>query len=77
MKVSLGVNIFMRWVFNFCLFGIFPLMVLAYEMSNPGGGVEYDMIFIARTVCDGYLLILVFVPQFFPRFLLFLLFGVA
>ena len=50
MKVSLGVNIFMRWVFNFCLFWIFPLMVLAYEMSNPGGGVEYDMIFIARTV---------------------------
>ena len=50
MKVSLGVNIFMRWVFNFCLFCIFPLMVLAYEISNPGGGVEYDMIFIARTV---------------------------
>ena len=27
-KVSSGVNIFMRWVFNFCLFGIF-LTVLA------------------------------------------------
>ena len=50
MKVSLGVNIFMRWVFNFCLFWIFPLMALAYEMLNPGGGVEYDMIFIACTV---------------------------
>ena len=37
MKVSPGVNIFMRWVFNFCLFWIFPLMV-ACEMSNPGGG---------------------------------------
>ena len=29
MKVSLGVNIFMRWVFNFCLFWIFVLMALA------------------------------------------------
>ena len=29
MKVSSGVNIFMRWVFNFCLFGIFLLMVFA------------------------------------------------
>ena len=38
MKVSLGVNIFMRWVFNFCLFWFFLLMVLACEMSNPGGG---------------------------------------
>ena len=38
MKFSLGVNIFMRWIFNFCLFWIFPLMVLACEMSNPGGG---------------------------------------
>ena len=28
-KVSSGVNVFMRWVFNFCLFGIFLLMVLA------------------------------------------------
>ena len=37
-RFSLGVNIFMRWVFNFCLFWIFPLMVLACEMSNPGGG---------------------------------------
>ena len=36
MKVSPGVNIFMRWVFNFCLFWIFPLIVLACEMSNPG-----------------------------------------
>ena len=42
MKVSPGVNIFMRWVFNFCLFWIFPFMVLAYEMSNPGGG-EFRM----------------------------------
>ena len=38
MKVSPGVNIFMRWVFNFCLFWIFLLMVLVCEMSNPGGG---------------------------------------
>ena len=30
MKVSLGVNIFMRWVFNFYLFWVFVLMVLAY-----------------------------------------------
>ena len=37
MKFSLGVNIFMRWVFNFCLFWNFPIMVLACEMSNPGG----------------------------------------
>ena len=38
MEFSLGVNIFMRWGFNFCLFWIFPLMVLAYEMSILGGG---------------------------------------
>ena len=44
MKVSPGVNIFMRWVLNFCLFWIFLLVVLACEMSNPGGGVEYDMV---------------------------------
>ena len=42
MKVSPGVNIFMRWVFNFCLFWIFPLTVLACEMSNPGEG-EFRM----------------------------------
>ena len=29
MKVSLDVNMFMRWVFNFCLFAIFVLMVIA------------------------------------------------
>ena len=29
MKVSLGVNIFMRWVLNFCLFWIVVIMVLA------------------------------------------------
>ena len=44
MKVSPGVNVFMRWVCNFCLFWIFLLMVLRCEMSNPGGGVEYDMV---------------------------------
>ena len=38
MKVSPGVNIFMRWVFNFCLFCIFVLMVLACEMSKIMGG---------------------------------------
>ena len=32
MKVSPGVNIFMRWVFNFCLSWIFPLMVLACDV---------------------------------------------
>ena len=44
MKVSPGVDIFMRWVFNFCLVWIFLLMVFACQMSNPGGGVEFDMI---------------------------------
>ena len=39
MKVSLGVNMFMHWVFNFCLFRIFVLMVLACSMTNPEGGV--------------------------------------
>ena len=29
MKVSSGVNVFMRWVFNICLYGIFLLMVFA------------------------------------------------
>ena len=38
MKVSPGVNIFMRWVFNFCLLWIFLLKVSACEISNPGGG---------------------------------------
>ena len=38
MKVSPGLNIFMRWIFNFGLFWIFLLMVIACEMSNPGGG---------------------------------------
>ena len=28
MKVSPGVNIFMRWVFNFCLFWIFFLLMV-------------------------------------------------
>ena len=28
-EISSGVNIFMRWFFKFCLFGIFLLMVLA------------------------------------------------
>ena len=36
-KFSFGVHIFMRWIFNFCLFWIFVLMVLACEMSNPEG----------------------------------------
>ena len=49
-KFPPGVNIFMHWIFNFCLFWIFALMVLVCWMSNPGGVVEYDMIFIARTV---------------------------
>ena len=44
MKVSPGVNVFMRWICNVCLFWIFLLMVLRCEISNPGGGVEYDMV---------------------------------
>ena len=44
MKVSPAVDIFMRWVFNFCLFWIFILMVLACEIPNPGGEVEYHMV---------------------------------
>ena len=38
MKVSIALNIFMCWGFTFRLFWIFPLMVLACEMSNPGRG---------------------------------------
>ena len=37
-KVSSGVNIFMRWVFNFPIYFYFFCTVLACEMSNPGGG---------------------------------------
>ena len=40
MKFSLRVNIFMRWIFNFSLFWIFPLVLIACEMSNPGGGLN-------------------------------------
>ena len=49
-KVYPGVNIFMCWVFNFCLFFIFPLMVLACEMSNPGGESLVSHNVIAHTV---------------------------
>ena len=41
MWVSLGINIFIRWVFQ--LLPIF-LMVLTCEMPDPGGGVKYDMV---------------------------------
>ena len=47
MNVSSGVNNFIRWVFNFCL-------ILSWYYRAKclilGGGVEDDMIFIARTV---------------------------
>ena len=56
MKVSPDVNIFMRWVFNVYLFGIFLLMVLACEMSNPGGGVEYDMVEHKATITRSFFL---------------------
>ena len=42
MNVSPSINIFIRWVFQFCLF--FFLMVLACEMSNLEWGVKYDMV---------------------------------
>ena len=51
MKVSSGVIFSCAGFSPFAYVGFFPLMILACEMSNPGGGgVEDDMIFIARTV---------------------------
>ena len=44
MWVSLGINMFIRWVFNSCLYSIFVLMVLTCEMSDPGGQVKYSMV---------------------------------
>ena len=44
MWVSLGIDIFILWVFNSCLFSIFVLMVLTCEMPDPGGGVKYSMV---------------------------------
>ena len=45
MKVSSGVNIFMRWVFNFCLFlDFFSRGISVPNIKSWGGGVEYDMI---------------------------------
>ena len=44
MWVSLGISIFILWVFNSCLFSIFVLMVLTCEMPDPGGGVKYSMV---------------------------------
>ena len=70
MKVFPGVNIFIRWVFNFCLFLSWYYRAKCLIL---GGGVEDGMIFIARTViCDEYSSILVSMPQLLPRFLLFL-----
>ena len=43
-KVSSGVNIFMRWVFNFCLFFYFPYGISVLNVKSWGGGGEYDMI---------------------------------
>ena len=39
-KVSSGVNIFMGWVFNFCLFSNFSYGISVLKMSKPGGGVS-------------------------------------
>ena len=37
-KVSSGVNIFMRWVFNFCLFfGIFSYGISVLNVKSWGG----------------------------------------
>ena len=44
MKVSSGVNIFMRWVFNFCLFLDFSYGISVLNVKSWGGVVEYDMI---------------------------------
>ena len=79
MKVSLGDNIFMRWVFNFCLFCIFILMVLACWCQILGGELSKKWFLLrALWLCYEYSLIfVVFVAQFLPRFLLFLLFGTA
>ena len=43
-KVSSGVNIFKRWVFNFCLFFFFSYGISVLNVKSWGGGVEYDMI---------------------------------
>ena len=50
MKVSLALISSCAGFSSFAYVGFFPLMMLACEMSNPWGGVEDDMIFIARTV---------------------------
>ena len=42
-KVSSGVNIFIRWVFNFCLFFYFSYGISVLNVKS-WGGVEYDMI---------------------------------
>ena len=42
-KVSSGVNIFMRCVFNFCLFLDFSYGISVLNVKS-WGGVEYDMI---------------------------------
>ena len=47
MNVSPGVNNFIRWVFNFCLFLSWYYRAKCLIL---GGGIEDDMIFIARTV---------------------------
>ena len=43
-KVSYGVNIFMRWVFNLCLFLNSSYGISVLNVRSWGGGVEYDMI---------------------------------
>ena len=46
MWISLGINIFIFWVFNSCLFSIFVLMVLTCEMPDPGGELNIVWFYI-------------------------------
>ena len=46
MWVSLGINMFIRWVFNSCLFSIFVLKVLPCEMPDLGGELNIVWFYI-------------------------------
>ena len=39
-KVSSGINIFMRWVFNFCLFLDFSYGINVLNVKSWGGGLS-------------------------------------
>ena len=43
MKFSSGVNIFMRWVFNFCLFLGFSYGIGVLNVKSWGGGLSTGM----------------------------------